>query len=116
MQNFLKKHYSKVILILLILFLIKNFQSCIRKTNLNKLEKQLIGHCDTLIIEKNLIINDLKEKNQVLNDSIQLLNYEIIVAGIKVNEASKRADAIQNTVEKIKTNTTIKIENQKNDN
>jgi hypothetical protein len=114
MQNFLKKHYSKVIIILLILFLIKNFQSCVRKSNLNKLEKNLTGQCDTLMIEKNIVINELKEENEILKDSIKFLTYEIRVAGIKVDEASKRADAVQSAVEKVKTNTTIKIENQKN--
>lgn len=42
---------------------------------------------------------------------IKDLTTELKIAGIKYDEAQKRADAVQKTVEKIKSNTTIEIKN-----
>ena len=68
------------------------------------------------VLLKHLLINfhylDLQEVLDTSQDENQRLIYELKIAGVRVEEAEKRARAIQSTAEKVKNNntTTIKIE------
>ena len=117
MEKWLKKNLKYITFILLALFLIKNTQNCNRKMSLKIQEKNLTAEKDSLIILKDNIV---RSKN-IINDSLKLeittrdfiikdLTNDLKIAGVRVNEAQKRADAIQRTAERVKTNTTTTIE------
>lgn len=78
---------------------------------INKLNKELIYTSDSL----NKIISTDKsyliEKINIANDSIKELNYKVKLAESNANNANRRANAVQSTAEKVRKNTTIKIEN-----
>ena len=122
MEKWLRKNLKYITLILLALFLIKNTQSCNRKMSIRILEKNLTTECDSLltvkdqtIAEKNLEINAYL-KNQVVQDYyIKDLENELKIAGVKVDAAERRANAVQQTAEKIRTNTTIQIKGAEQD-
>jgi len=116
MEKFLKKNLKWIALLFLFLFCIKSFQSCLRGTELTRLEKNLTYNCDSLINDKNIIIDSLETEVITKDYIIYDLTNELKIAGVKVNEAQKRADAVQKTAEdgfraaeKIKTNQTIEI-------
>jgi len=118
MEKFLKKNLKWITLIFIFLFCIKSFQSCLRKTEITRLEKTSIYVCDSLLNEKNIIIDslengwevDLKERDYMIKDLIN----DLKIAGVKVDAADKRANAVQSTAEKIRANTTIEIKTQEN--
>lgn len=116
MEKWLKKNLRYITIILLGLFILKSIQGCNRKMSLSIREKNFI-------IEKDSLINlnkHLKISNKFIEDSLKLeittrdfiikdfIN-DLKIAGVRVDEAQKRVDAIQRTVEKIKTNTIIEI-------
>ena len=116
MEKWLKKNLKYVTIIFIALFLIKTTQSCNRKMSIRVQENQFIEERDSLNTLKSLEI-------QIKNDEIKILNEEIFtrdfmikdltndlkIAGVRVNEAQRRADAVQRTAERVKTNTTIEI-------
>ena len=117
MEKWLKKNLKYITIILLALLLIKNTQSCNRKMSLRIQEKNLTVEKDSLIFLKDNII---MSKN-IINDSLKLeittrdfiikdLTNDLKIAGVRVNEAQKRADAVQRTAERVKTHTTTTIE------
>jgi|AntAceMinimDraft_18_1070375.scaffolds.fasta_scaffold04883_7 hypothetical protein len=117
MEKWLKKNLKYVTIILLILFISKGIQSCNRKMSLRIQEKNLtiekdslINIKDNIIMSKDLIIDSLKEES-ITKDFINkdLIN-ELKIAGVRVDEAQRRADAVQRTAERVKTNTTTTIE------
>ena len=118
MEKFLKKNLKWITLVFIFLFCIKSFQSCLRKTEITRLEKTSIYVCDSLLNEKNIIIDslengwevDLKERDYMIKDLIN----DLKIAGVKVDAADKRANAVQSTAEKIRANTTIEIKTQEN--
>lgn len=116
MEKWLKKNLRYITIILLGLFILKSIQGCNRKMSLSIREKNFM-------IEKDSLINlnkHLKISNKFIEDSLKLeittrdfiikdfIN-DLKIAGVRVDEAQKRVDAIQRTVEKIKTNTIIEI-------
>ena len=111
-QVFFKKNLRYIALILLTLFFIKSFQSCNRKMEVSKLEKEIVYLNDSLNTmhgsEKSLLL----QENLELKDSIKDLNYQVKLAEAERDAANKRADAVQSTASKIRENTTIKIENK----
>jgi len=111
-QQFFKKNLRYVTLIILALFFIKSFQSCNRNMQVRKLQKEIVYLNDSLTTihgsEKTLLL----QENLELKDSIKDLAYQVKLAEAERNAANKRADAIQSTAEKIRDNTTIKIENK----
>lgn len=122
MEKWLKRNLKYITLILLALFVISKIQSCNRKMGSRITEKSLIEERDSLLNQKDLIIG---QKNLVI-DSLQTViltrNYEIMdlekdleIAGIKVNAAERRADAVQRTAERVKSNTTIEIKGAERD-
>lgn len=113
MEKFFKNNYKTIIFVLFLLFSIKSFQSCLRKTKIDKVEKNMTQQCDSLVQVRLEHEKELLNEVQLLKDSVKSLVYELKVAGVKAYAAEERARAIQTTAEKIKTNTTIKIEQEK---
>jgi len=111
-QVFFKKNLKYVTLIFLALFFIKSFQSCNRNMTIKKMDKEIVYLNDSLNTmhgtEKEALIIELKN----CNAAKQELEYEVKLANAEKESANKRADAVQSTAEKIRDNTTIKIENK----
>lgn len=97
-EQFFSKNMKWFTLALLFLFLFKFTQSCNRKTKLDMGTKQYIEQIDSL---KNLYINS--------QDSIKKINFELKLAKEQAKGANDRASAVQNAVEKLKSNTTITV-------
>jgi hypothetical protein len=122
MEKWLKKNLKWITLALVFLFSIKSFQSCNRKATIRIQNKNLSEQCDSLlqikdqiIKEKNLLIDSLDNEILTREFIIKDLSTELKIAGIKYDEAQKRAEAIQRTAERIRTNTTIEIEGAERD-
>jgi len=111
-QQFFKKNLRWVTLVILALFFIKSFQSCNRSMEVRKLEKENTYLVDSLTsmhaTEKGAYLIQLKD----CGDKVQQLEYEVKLANSERDAANKRADAVQSTAEKVRENTTIKIENK----
>lgn len=116
MEKWLKKNVRYITIILLGLFILKSIQGCNRKMSLSIQEKKFMIEKDSLInLNKNLKIS-----NEFIEDSLKLeitardymikdFTNDLKIAGVRVDEAQKRADAILRTAEKIKTNTIIEV-------
>lgn len=122
MEKWLKKNLRYITIILLALFLVKNVQSCNRKMTIRTQERNLTSNCDSLLSLKKEIIysKDLQidslEKEILTKDFIIIdLTNELKIAGVKVDAADRRADAVQRTAEKVKSNTTIEIRGAEQD-
>ena len=116
MEKWLKKNLKYVTIIFITLFLIKTTQSCNRKISLRIVEKNMTEEMDSLlmikdqtIMEKALIIDSLEDHTVILDYYIKDLENDLEIAGVRVNAAERRADAVQRTAERVKTNTTIEI-------
>lgn len=121
-MDWLKKNLRYITLILLALFFIKTFQSCNRKmalrvveTNLTEERDSLLNMKDAIISEKNLVIDSLESEILTKEFLIRDLYNDLEIAGVKVDEAQRRADAVQRTAEKIKQNTTIEVKGVERD-
>lgn len=99
-----------IILVLLLLLMIKSFQSCNRKMEVKRTERILNHERDSLFFNASIIQDSLVKEIIIRDNIIKNLTYEVKIAEIKVNEAEKRAEAVQKAAEKIRTNTTIRIE------
>jgi len=110
-QLFFRKNLRYIVLILLALFFVKSFQSCNRNMTIKKLDKEIVYLTDSLNTmhgtEKEALILQLTDCENVKRE----LEYEVKLANAEMDAANKRADAVQSTAEKIRKNTTIKIEN-----
>jgi len=122
MEKWLKKNLKWITLALAFLFFIKSFQSCNRKATIRIQNKNLSEQCDSLlqikdqiIREKSYIIDSLDKEILVREFFIKDLFAELKIAGIKYDEAQKRAEAIQRTAERIRSNTTIEIKGAERD-
>lgn len=111
-QQFFKKNLRYIAMILLALFFIKSFQSCNRNMQVRKLEKEIVYLNDSLTTmhgsEKTLLL----QENLELKDSIKDLTYQVKLANSEKEAAIERANAVQRTAERVRENTTIKIENR----
>lgn len=122
MEKWLKKNLRYVSLVLLALFLLKNIQSCNRKMALKVVERNLTEECDSItteknniILEKDLIIDSLENEIITKDFMIKDLTSDLKVAGVRVDAAERRADAVQKTAESIKANTTIEVKGVERD-
>lgn len=122
MEKWLRKNLKYITLILLTLFLLKTTQSCNRKMSLKTMEKNLTMEYDSLLNEAKSIISlqtyeiDSLENEIVTRDyMIKDLTTDLKIAGVRVDEAQRRADAVQRTAEKVKSNTTIQIKGAEED-
>jgi len=111
-ETFFKKNLKYIAVILLALFFIKSFQSCNRDMANKRLVKentQLVDSLSTMHgTEKSTLMLQLSE----CEDENQRLEYEVKLANSEKEAANRRANAVQSTAEKIRENTTIKIENK----
>lgn len=115
-MDWLKKNLKYITILFMILFFVKTFQSCNRKMSLRIVEKNLTTECDSIVNEKNeiissknLIIDSLKQEVITRDFIIKDLSNDLEIAGVRVDAAERRADAVQRTAERIKTNTTIEV-------
>jgi hypothetical protein len=115
MEKWLRKNLKYITLILLALFLIKNTQSCNRKMSIRIMEKNLTTECDSLLMSRDHMIESLQKDKVIQEYYIKDLENELKIAGVKVDAAEKRASAVQQTAEKIRTNTTIQIKGAEED-
>lgn len=122
MEKWLRKNLKYITIILLALFLIKTTQSCNRKMSLKVMEKNLTTECDSLLDDKNQIISSQSFeidslKNEIITREFMIkdLTTDLKIAGVRVDEAQRRADAVQRTAEKVKSNTTIEIKGAEQD-
>ena len=122
MNRWLKRNLKYITLILLTLLIIGRIQSCNRKMGTRIREKAMTEECDSLMLGQQNIINNLNVEIESLKTEIITRDYEIMdlekdleIAGIKVNAAERRADAVQKTAEAVKANTTIEIKGAERD-
>jgi len=110
-QVFFQKNLRIITIIVVALFFIKSFQSCNRNMTIKKMDKEIVHLNDSLSVmfgtEKETLVLQLKD----CENTNQRLEYEVKLANSERDAADKRADAVQSTAEKIRENTTIKIEN-----
>lgn len=97
-QQFFSKNLKWITLALFFLFAFKSVQSCNRNMRLNITSGQYI----TL---KNMYNTYYKESQ----DSIKKLNFELRLASEHAKSADEKASAVQNAVEKMRTNTTTTV-------
>lgn len=121
-MDWLKKNLRYITLVLLALFFIKTFQSCNRKmalrvveTNLTEERDSLLNMKDIIISEKDFVIDSLEAEILTKEFLIRDLYNDLEIAGVKVDEAQRRADAVQRTAERIKQNTTIEVKGVERD-
>ena len=73
-------------------------QSCNRANELRAIQQKY----DT-------IMTSLNDQNSLLMDSIKTLQFSLSMANQKVKSSEEKVEAVQNTVDKIKNNTTITV-------
>ena len=108
-QQFFTKNMKWIALVLFILFLVKSVQSCNRNMTNTQLNTEIIHLNDSLSTmygtEKETLLLQLRECE---TDKSQL-EYEVKLANAAKESANKRADAVQSTAEKTRSNTTSTI-------
>ena len=108
-QQFFSKNMKWIVLVLFILFLVKSVQSCNRNMTITQLDTEIINLNDSLSTmygtEKETLLLQLRECE---TDKAQL-EYEVKLANAGKESANKRADAVQSTAEKTRSNTTSTI-------
>lgn len=121
-MEWLKKNLRYITIIIFALLLLKSVQSCNRKMSLNTADKKHKIEVDSIKKEFNGVISvyeneiDSLEGELVARDfMIKDLTADLKIAGVKVNAAERRANAIQKTAESIKANTTIEVKGVERD-
>jgi len=87
----------------------------IKEKNLTEECDSIVNQRDVIIGNKNLVIDSLKSEVLTRDFEIMDLERDLEIAGIKVNAAERRADAVQRTAERVKSNTTIEIRGAEKD-
>jgi len=116
MERWLSRNLKWITVILFFLFCIKSFQSCSRKVSLRIQEKKLTNYCDSVVNQKNKEIDSLNKENLAKSFLLMDLKNELKIAGVKYDEAQKRADAVQKTASSVRSNTTIEIKGVEKEN
>lgn len=104
-KDFFSKNMKWIALGLFFLFMLKSIQSCNRGTLLDMDKKQYIHIIDSLTIKYDRYY-------KLSQDSIKELNFELRMANKNAESANDKANAVQNAVEKFKTNTTIVVKGE----
>ncbi len=108
-QQFFSKNMKWILLVVFILFIIKSVQSCNRNMVITNLDSEIIHLNDSLSsiygTEKETLLLQLRECE---TENAQL-EYEVKLANAAEEAANKRADAVQSTAEKTRSNTTSTI-------
>lgn len=98
LKQFFEKYNKQIVLVLFFLLVIKSFQSCNRKNEVQTVTNKMEGVKDSL-----------DSRLSAMHDTIVNLRYDLKLANFSVESAEKRAEAIQSTAEKTTRNTTIQI-------
>lgn len=116
-MDWIEKNLKYITIIFFTLFLIKSIQSCSRNMSLNTTKKNMAKECDSVsmlfqnnIVNYRLFIDSLENVIIIRDFEIKDLTTELKIAGVKVNAAQRRADAVQKTAESVRHNTTTTIE------
>jgi len=108
-EQFFKKNMKWILLVVSLLFVIKFVQSCNRNMTITNLNNEIIELNDSLSLthgtEKEQLLLQLRDCEKLTSD----LEYEVKLANSQRDEANKRADAVQSTAEKTRSNTTSTI-------
>ena len=108
-QQFFSKNMKWVLLVVSILFVVKSVQSCNRNMVITNMNSEIVHLNDSLSTtygtEKETLLLQLRECEK---DNTQL-EYEVKLANAGKESANKRADAVQSTAEKTRSNTTSTI-------
>lgn len=114
-MDWIKKNLKWITIVLLFLFLIKMGQSCTRKMTIISIKKELTYEIDSIKKECSTIIESLNKEIIERDFLIKDLNNELKIAGVIASEAQKRAEAIQQTAQSVRSNTTIQIKGAEKD-
>jgi len=101
-QEFFTRNLKWITLVLVLLLIFKFVQGCNRNMGTNMDQKKYIHEIDSLKKK----YNDYYRLSQ---DSIKELNFQLRFSKEQYKAANERADAIENAVEKIRSNTTITV-------
>jgi hypothetical protein len=108
-QQFFSKNMKWVLLVVSILFVVKSVQSCNRNMVITAKNNEIIHLNDSLSTtygtEKETLLLQLRECEKENTE----LEYEVKLANAGKESANKRADAVQSTAEKTRSNTTSTI-------
>lgn len=118
-MEWLIRNLRYITIVLLILFLFKHVQSCNRKMatrivqrnlteQIDSIQNNLTGQIDSIILEKNNIVSkrnitidslrrEIITREYIIND----LSAELRIAGVRVSEAQRRAEAIERSSKSI---------------
>jgi hypothetical protein len=110
--SFLEKNIKNIAIVLLLLLVFQSMRGCVSNSSHTKEINTLTHINDSLNSIKD---QELIEVDSILSqkiDFIQYLEYELKIAGVKVQAADDRAKAVQSTAEKVKNNTTTTIKIQ----
>jgi len=111
-KSFIEKNLKTMAIIFLVLFLGQSIRGCVNTSSLDRELKTQSYENDSINIIKNNKISEQDSTIEAKKDFIQYLEYELKIAGVKVQAADERAKAIQSTAEKVKNNTTTTIKIQ----
>jgi len=108
-EQFFKKNMKWILLVVTVLFLVKSVQSCNRNMTITNLSDEIIQLNDSLSTtfgtEKEELLIQLRDCEKLTSD----LEHNVKLANSQRDEANKRADAVQSTAEKTRSNTTSTI-------
>jgi len=108
-QQFFSKNMKWILLVVSILFVVKSVQSCNRNMVITNMNTEIIHLNDSLSAtygtEKETLLLQLRECEK---ENTQL-EYEVKLANAAEKSANERADAVQSTAEKTRSNTTSTI-------
>lgn len=111
-KSWFERNIKTLLIVFVVLFLGQSIRGCVNTSSLERTVKRNTAVNDSIsaIDRKNYV--DLQEVLDTSQDENQRLIFELKIAGVRVEEAEKRALAIQSTAEKVKNNntTTIKIQ------
>jgi hypothetical protein len=108
-KSWIEKNLRWIAISFLVLFLGQSMRGCINTTSLEFEQKDLIVERDSIYGAKDQQILDLQSLLDDAQGVIQEQSYGLKLAGVKAEEADRRAKAIQETAQKIRQNTTIEI-------
>lgn len=108
-QEFFTKNMKWIVMILSLLFVIKSIQSCNRGMALDTLDKTNVEYVDSISSMYEGILAEKDVNINTLTIELTECRYEVKLANAQADGANKRADAVQSTAEKTRSNTTSTI-------
>lgn len=111
-KNWILRNTKGLAIAFLVLFVFQSMRGCVNSSSYERKMTQNQVAADSVINQREFEIDQRDSIIEIRDDRIQYLEYELKIAGIKVEAADERAKAVQRTAERVKNNTTttIKIE------